>query len=78
MCVCVCVCVCFVFSHLYASLLVDTSMELQVQEVVLLAAFQCAECQKRVADIISRMNGKFFFLVAFDCSIANGCHGFKP
>ncbi|KAA8532720.1 hypothetical protein F0562_032753 [Nyssa sinensis] len=28
-----------------------------VQEVVLYADFQCAECQKRVADIISRMNG---------------------
>uniref|UniRef100_A0A5B6YH36 HMA domain-containing protein n=1 Tax=Davidia involucrata TaxID=16924 RepID=A0A5B6YH36_DAVIN len=28
-----------------------------VQEVVLSADFQCAECQKRVADIISRMNG---------------------
>ncbi|XP_052199927.1 uncharacterized protein LOC127806586 isoform X1 [Diospyros lotus] len=29
-----------------------------VQEVVLLADFQCAGCQKRVADIISRMNGE--------------------
>ncbi|XP_052185935.1 uncharacterized protein LOC127797254 [Diospyros lotus] len=29
-----------------------------VQEVVLLADFQCSECQRRVADIISRMNGE--------------------
>ncbi|KAH7840642.1 hypothetical protein Vadar_019642 [Vaccinium darrowii] len=29
-----------------------------VQEVVLLADFRCAKCQKRVAEIISRMNGE--------------------
>ncbi|KAL7171229.1 hypothetical protein ACSBR2_035970 [Camellia fascicularis] len=29
-----------------------------VQEVVLLADFQCEECQKRVANIISKMNGE--------------------
>ncbi|KAK6931487.1 hypothetical protein RJ641_003280 [Dillenia turbinata] len=28
-----------------------------VQEVVLAADFQCAECQKRVADIMSKMGG---------------------
>ncbi|KAJ9708154.1 hypothetical protein PVL29_000290 [Vitis rotundifolia] len=27
-----------------------------IQEVVISADFQCAECQKRIADIISRMN----------------------
>lgn len=30
----------------------------QVQEVVLSADIRCAECQKRVADIMARMNGK--------------------
>ncbi|XAR55831.1 hypothetical protein NMG60_11036043 [Bertholletia excelsa] len=29
-----------------------------VQEVVVLADIKCANCQKRVADIISRMNGE--------------------
>ncbi|PSR91179.1 NADH-ubiquinone oxidoreductase [Actinidia chinensis var. chinensis] len=29
-----------------------------IHEVVLLADFQCEECQKRVADIVSRMNGE--------------------
>ncbi|KAM7484542.1 hypothetical protein LguiA_000551 [Lonicera macranthoides] len=29
-----------------------------VQEIVLLADYRCAMCQKRVADIISRMNGE--------------------
>ena len=61
----------------------------QVQEVVLLADFQCAGCQKRVADIISRMNGKFFpaTLLVFTiylinrkslcCDLNSGC-GFLP
>ena len=31
----------------------------QIQEVVISADFQCVECQKRIADIISRMNGEF-------------------
>lgn len=31
----------------------------QVQDVVLSADIGCAECQKRVAEIMSRMNGKF-------------------
>ncbi|CAN0870659.1 hypothetical protein LINGRAHAP2_LOCUS9595 [Linum grandiflorum] len=31
-----------------------------VQEVVISADVQCAECQKRVADVISRMSGEFF------------------
>jgi hypothetical protein len=30
----------------------------QVQEVVLSADIRCAECQKRVADIMARMNGE--------------------
>ena len=30
----------------------------QVQEVVLSADIQCSECQKRVADIMSKMTGK--------------------
>ncbi|PSR88264.1 Polycystic kidney disease [Actinidia chinensis var. chinensis] len=29
-----------------------------IHEVVLLADFQCEECQKRVADIVSRINGE--------------------
>lgn len=31
----------------------------QIQEVVISADFQCVECQKRIAAIISRMNGEF-------------------
>jgi hypothetical protein len=31
---------------------------LKVQEIVLSADIRCAECQRRVADIMSRMNGK--------------------
>ncbi|KAG4953843.1 hypothetical protein JHK87_039437 [Glycine soja] len=30
----------------------------QVQEIVLSADMQCEKCQKRVADIITKMNGK--------------------
>ncbi|GKV43959.1 hypothetical protein SLEP1_g51191 [Rubroshorea leprosula] len=31
-----------------------------VQEIVLSADIRCAECQKRVADIMSRMKGRLF------------------
>lgn len=33
----------------------------QVQEIVLSADMQCEKCQKRVADIIAKMNGKPLF-----------------
>lgn len=38
---------------------------LQVQEVVFLADFRCAKCQQRVAEVMSKMNGKHFFLQHF-------------
>lgn len=34
----------------------------QVQEVVFLADFRCANCQQRVAEAMAKMNGKGFFL----------------
>nr|GMD77103.1 uncharacterized protein LOC109175604 isoform X3 [Ipomoea batatas] len=30
-----------------------------VQEVVFLADYRCARCQKRVAEVMSKMNGEF-------------------
>lgn len=46
-----------------------------VQEVVILADFKCEGCQKRVADIISRMNGEFSFwpLLSFPFSLVRHC-----
>lgn len=38
----------------------------QVQEVVLSADIRCAECQKRVADIMARMNGKILVRPSID------------
>ncbi|KAM3394798.1 hypothetical protein P3S68_003801 [Capsicum galapagoense] len=31
-----------------------------VQEVVFLADYQCTKCQQRVAEVMSKMNNKFF------------------
>lgn len=46
----------FLFSETSLASLESLTMPL-VQEVVLSADIRCAECQKRVADIMARMNG---------------------
>ena len=51
----------------------------QVQQVVLSADMQCEKCQKRVADILTKMNGKPLFytergLVCCTCMIVKFKH----
>ncbi|GJW21145.1 hypothetical protein Tco_0031767, partial [Tanacetum coccineum] len=40
-----------------------------VQEVVLLADFRCKRCQDRVADILSRLNGKLVIVHSLSTSV---------
>lgn len=42
---------------------------MQVQEVVLSADMQCERYQKRVTDIIAKMNGKLVCYVPFSCNL---------
>jgi len=48
----------------------------QVQEVVLSADMQCEKCQKRVADIIAKMNGRPLFYIECGLVIAKFGHCF--
>ncbi|QCE08635.1 hypothetical protein DEO72_LG9g3664 [Vigna unguiculata] len=47
-----------------------------VQEVVLSADMQCEKCQKRVADIIAKMNGRPLFYIECGLVIAKFGHCF--
>lgn len=61
--------------------LVCASCQCQVQEVVLSADIRCSECQKRVADMMSKLNGEISvygfllsYLISSSCfTIALGC-----
>jgi len=58
------VCVVFTFGLGFVEFLGDGLIWLkQVQELVLSADMQCEKCQRRVSDIIAKMNGKLFCYV---------------
>lgn len=72
----------WIFSHPPVDFgLVCASCQCQVQEVVLSADIRCSECQKRVADMMSKLNGEISvygfllsYLISSSCfTIALGC-----